>query len=601
LEQLITTTGPGSAIHEWRDTVSFTGASHWTGGRHTIDPRGESPITLDIWPTIASRGSLVAATLIFTNGMNGSDDDVDFLIDEASNHIGTHVFVLRGPRPMDKIMEIVCEVRQRIRGQILFVGSGKDALDALTCSNHLRDASALVINPLSIRSDLGHLQEGLRSRADYKSGNRDPRVFILQPVPEAPEMLDVAHFLDAFDFTHRGNGLYVNDRFQAFVMSYIDTNDHKSYSELIKYLLRGISDTSRSPRSLYNEIVDQELIPRLFSSLPMDLRDLWDAGKLSTQIGVTKDENETRVNVAVDDKPLGYGALRMFASQINGGLEVARQEIIGGHCSLPGGVGHIEVEFVDGFGNVLGSKGATILEAELPTNAKIFILGSCVSRDAFDLQDSPELVDYRARTSLGSAFAERTDFIENVNLDLNPSAFQRRMVKTDLEKQLGKLLSESAYDFLLLDLIDERLQMIRHANSYVTFSPELQTCGVAPSPSDLVEVGSAEYFDAFTAGLEKLMSVVPAGKIIVNEVYWAENTLEGEPVGVQGQTAKHNRILDRLYRQLRRQSGVHFITYDRSAFVSDPRHKWGPSPFHFGAGLYEQTLQGIARISRGEQ
>lgn len=229
---------------------------------------------------------------------------------------------------------------------------------------------------------------------------------------------------------------------------------------------------------------------------------------------------------------------------------------------------------------------------------KIFILGSCVSRDAFELSNSPELVDYRARTALGSSFAPRTAISDSVDLNLNPSPFQRRMVESDIEKLLSATLSSAQFDFLLLDLIDERLPMIRHGDSYITSSPELHACGLKPSPEDLVEVGSEEYLCAFRAGIANLISVVPAERIIVNEVYWATRTSDGVEIGSQPWTAKNNAILKTLYNELRLQKGISFISYPESSFAADPDHKWGVSPFHYGVQLAKQTIDGIYNVAR---
>ncbi|WP_427007073.1 DUF6270 domain-containing protein [Pseudarthrobacter sp. H2] len=601
MEQRPTALGPGSASHDWRDAASFIGAPHWTSGRHTIDSLGENRIVLDVRPAIAARKRLVAAIVFLSDAKDEPGNYAETYLEKVANQVGPHLLIMRGTNPSGNVMEIMSELRGRLNGPILFVGCGKHALAAIALSNQLEGASALVVNPTSFPSDDTGTQKILNPPGDSAGKNRAARVFIFQSITADLKMKEVARYLDAHDFTHRGNGLYVNDKFQAFLISRLDSSDRGAFDRLLQQLLTGISDPSRSPRSLYNEILERDLIPRDFSALPMDLRDLWDAGKISTQITVTADEMETHVDITMGEKPRGYGALKMEVALIRGGQSIVRQELTGGQCSMLGKGDSVEVKFTDGFGHYLGTKSVDSHGVKKPLKTRIFILGSCVSRDAFDLQGSPELVDYRARTALGSAFATRTKFIDNVNLELNPSAFQRRMVVTDLDKQLDDLLIGSSFDFLLLDLIDERLQMIRHDSSYVTFSPELQTCGVMPNPKDLVEVGSAEYFEAFVAGLEKLLAIVPADKIIVNEVYWAENTLDGELVGSPDQTQKHNRILDRLYRQLRRQPGMHFIAYDRSDFVSDPQHKWGPSPFHFGPNLYERTIRGIERVANGEQ
>lgn len=601
MEQRITALGPGSAPQDWRDAASFISAPYWTAGRHIIDGPGQTQIVLDVLPTIAARKGLVSAIVFLSDEEDGPDKPVETRIEEIAHQMGPHLVVMRGAFLPDSVTGIMSELKRRLSGPILFVGYGKHGLTASLLSGQLEGSSALVVNPMSFPPDDKEEQKELSPLEDSPSRNQAARVFIFQSITADVDMKKVAHYLDVHDFTHRGNGLYVNEKFQAFVISCVDPNNPGTFDRLLQQLLTGISDPSRSPRNVYNQILEDDLIPRDFSTLPMDLRDLWDSGKMSPRITVVADPMTTHVDITTGEKPRGYGALKMEVSLIHEGQKIARQESTDGHCLMQGNGDTVEVKFTDGFGNFLGTRSVGPRVAEERRDPRIFVLGSCVSRDAFDLPGAPELVDYRARTALGSAFATPTKFMDRVNIELNPSAFQRRMVATDLEKGLEGLLVDSSFDFLLLDLIDERLQMIRHDGSYVTYSPELQTCGIVPNPDDLVEVGSSEYFEAFVAGLEKLLAIVPAEKIIVNQVYWAEKTLDGEPVGSPDQTHKHNRILDKLYRQLRRQPGIHFVTYERSDFVSDAQHKWGPSPFHFGPKLYERTIRGIERVSNGEQ
>lgn len=597
MEQGTTALGPGSAPSHWRDAASFTRAPNWTSGRHTIDRLAENQIVVDVRAAIATRKNLVSAIVILSNRIGGADNRVQTLIEGLADQIGPHVLVVREPILSNAMNEIMSELTSRINGPILFVGYGSQALDAIALSNQVESASALVINPMSVLSEEMAERWMDKPLDTSPGGNRTARVFTFQSITSDTNMKLVARYLDVHEYTHRGNGLYVNAQFHSFVLSHLQPSDHLSFERLLRHLVAAICNPLRSPRSLYNELLEQNLIPRSFSSLPMDLRDLWDSGKISAEVNVSTDDTMTHVSIIMSGKPRGYGALTMEVIVVRGGEQIARRELDGESCSLPGKADSVEVKFKDGFGHLLGTLSVDECVEINKSKTSIFILGSCVSRDAFDLDNSPELIDYRARTALGSAFAASTHFIDTVELELNPSAFQRRMVETDLEKQLADVLAGSAFDFLLLDLIDERLQMVRHDNSYVTYSPELQVCGFVPDPKDLVEVGSSEYFEAFGVGLAKLLTIVPADKIIVNQVYWADITLAGEPVGNADQTHKHNQILDRLYRQLRRQPGIRFIVYDRSEFVSDPQHKWGPSPFHFGPNLYAQTLRGINRVA----
>lgn len=106
---------------------------------------------------------------------------------------------------------------------------------------------------------------------------------------------------------------------------------------------------------------------------------------------------------------------------------------------------------------------------------RLFIYGSCVSRDALEFQqDGPELVKYVARTSLAvqqSAPKVLTSLLERI-----PSPFQREMMMIDMQKSLFQLLESEQYDVLLLDFIDERFGIAQFEDdARFTLSADLPT------------------------------------------------------------------------------------------------------------------------------
>ncbi len=106
---------------------------------------------------------------------------------------------------------------------------------------------------------------------------------------------------------------------------------------------------------------------------------------------------------------------------------------------------------------------------------KIFILGSCVTRDALELAKKGQFVltDYLARTSIASAFQDNAIF--EYDTSKIASAFQRRMVDNDLLKSTTNTLINTDFDFLVIDLIDERFDIVKNdKNQYFTLSSEFK-------------------------------------------------------------------------------------------------------------------------------
>jgi hypothetical protein len=223
--------------------------------------------------------------------------------------------------------------------------------------------------------------------------------------------------------------------------------------------------------------------------------------------------------------------------------------------------------------------------------AKVFVWGSCVSRDPFELETDVELVDYRARSSLGSAFADRpSDWAGKVDIDALASPFQRRMVTTDVAKTLADDLRHTDFDALVLDFIDERMSTVDFGGSVVTDSPELAATGFAVDADRKREPWSAEGWEQRKAGVKALLEVVEPSRIIVNRVYWATRDDAGQEFAQSRWIAKNNSFLGELYAVFEAVPGIRFIEYPKSLVVADSFHRWGRQPYHFITALNEHFL-----------
>ncbi len=194
------------------------------------------------------------------------------------------------------------------------------------------------------------------------------------------------------------------------------------------------------------------------------------------------------------------------------------------------------------------------------------------------------------------AFSPLDAAYADVDLASNPSAFQRRMVEIDFSKGLAGLLSESDFDWLVVDLIDERLRLVRTSTGYVTFSPEAQRAGVTPAADVLVAPGSDEHLSAFAEGWQKLLSTVDPERIILNRVHWARTLTDGREHDNVPAIDRSNAVLDSLYAMIEGSvAGV--IRYPGEVTKTDPDHRWGPLPFHYCDAFYRYTLNELSAIT----
>lgn len=233
---------------------------------------------------------------------------------------------------------------------------------------------------------------------------------------------------------------------------------------------------------------------------------------------------------------------------------------------------------------------------------RLFVLGSCVSRDIWSVDgtsEALELAGYIARTSLGSAFgtipaprriAARARQIE--------SGFQRRMVSTDLDKQASKILQTTSFDYVLLDFIDERFDLTRFPGwppeAFYTLSAEFRRAVRVPGAT-LISSGSQAHLDAWHRGLSVLVDTVGRDRLILNRAYWATHTSDGELLGTDWAVAPHNAYLQKLYELAEAFGLKHFVDYPPDV-RADPSHRWGLAPFHYETSLYQHVRTQIMHI-----
>lgn len=230
----------------------------------------------------------------------------------------------------------------------------------------------------------------------------------------------------------------------------------------------------------------------------------------------------------------------------------------------------------------------------MPVRPRIFILGSCVSRDAFELNGHGlELAGYIARTSLASAFLTRPAPPDvRAKASRIASRFQRRMVDIDLRKRALSLIDGAQFDFLLIDLIDERFNLARFGGSNT--APELFTlsrelASVSGWTGPVVTPGTNQHLSVWKRGVGRLLRTVPAARIILNRAFWASRHENGELLPNQELIAESNRTLESMYRYLER-NGVGAVVDYPDGISADPGHKWGIAPFHYSTRMYELMI-----------
>lgn len=233
--------------------------------------------------------------------------------------------------------------------------------------------------------------------------------------------------------------------------------------------------------------------------------------------------------------------------------------------------------------------------------ARVFIYGSCVSRDTLELSLDHEVVEYIARQSLISSSSPPTDLLDGLALN---SGFQNRSLNGDLKSNLFPSIAKKAsqIDLFVMDLTDERLGSFALTDgTFITHSVELQKSGrlgELPTTPTRLNIGSDRHFARWTRAAAQLKATLTRHGLFQRSILlrtpWATMTIGGKNVESFRNiaTSEMNVRFNRYYEKLE-ELGFNTVTLPTSLALSDENHKWGAAPFHYHNEAYVYLLGAI--------
>lgn len=257
-----------------------------------------------------------------------------------------------------------------------------------------------------------------------------------------------------------------------------------------------------------------------------------------------------------------------------------------------------------------GGCGAASVGSDL--EVRVLIYGSCVSRDTLEIapQQGIQLAGYSARSSLVSAFARRPTNLLGSSARVR-SSFQRRMLEADAQKSLPTVLRSLQYDLLLVDIIDERFNVLAKGEERLTDSPALREADFVAKKAaawQRIDSGGDEHFGAWTNALDRMLNVVESLPrpipVAFLDAGWAtaiSGTGSDSGLSHAGRTPEAANELYARYSDYFRSKipAGQVIRPPGNVTVSDPNHKWGPAPFHYVQGFYDFVGNRLAEIGKG--
>jgi len=230
----------------------------------------------------------------------------------------------------------------------------------------------------------------------------------------------------------------------------------------------------------------------------------------------------------------------------------------------------------------------------------IDIFGSCVSRDAFGADEDTrfKLGNYFARSSVISAYSKAIPVqMQDIKL---PSAFQKRMVFYDLTKEFKQYIKKPTSDYLIIDLIDERIRVVKYKNTFITRSREFVNSKL-PYRGTIIsdEERAALWREKAKFFINDLKSHRNPEKIILHKAFW-QTSYKGKDGLIHDfedpEIEKNNKILHEYYQFIEENiPGVNIIQLNN--YISDENHIWGLSPFHYEDNYYIEFINQLNKIA----
>jgi hypothetical protein len=242
---------------------------------------------------------------------------------------------------------------------------------------------------------------------------------------------------------------------------------------------------------------------------------------------------------------------------------------------------------------------------------RIAILGSCVTRDAFGFfpQDDVEITVFIARTSFISLYSpplpillEKADIAAETN-------FERNCIHAELHKTNLSRLEAAEFDYLLLDLMEERHNLIKCGETYILDTLPLRESGVIPRLPPFVEVDrlaakTTKLWDERTALFIGFLhdQGIRADRVILHESGFARRYRDdGQEYDFTEFKAhsydKYGALLQRYHAHFAEAlPGLRRIAIEPALLVGNGAHKWGRAPFHYIDDYYARFLEKFRAI-----
>lgn len=243
----------------------------------------------------------------------------------------------------------------------------------------------------------------------------------------------------------------------------------------------------------------------------------------------------------------------------------------------------------------------------------VAIFGSCVTRDAFELgvvgEAHYKVGPYLSRTTINSSLASPVAFADLFGGERRKT-FEERCVIDDVLKLHFERLEQNPFDYLLIDLIDERHGILAVEGSAICHSVpfmrmakafEIDT-GKLTRRLSLDPRVIEETLDNIPRFLARLGAIIDPKRIILHEALWATHyrSADSKLLAFEKATeiARINDVLRGYYARFKSEAPLSAIAPPDEVCIGDEMHRWNLEPFHYSESYYRQFMNQLERLTQ---
>ena len=243
------------------------------------------------------------------------------------------------------------------------------------------------------------------------------------------------------------------------------------------------------------------------------------------------------------------------------------------------------------------------------------IWGACVTRDMLQKKVLAGEYEVRKWISFNSPITTITKpYKGKFDVDAMPwgTGFFRRNMKSDLKKDYYEYLFSETSDYILVDMIDSRMDIIQHDDCMLTVSNQIdfnwdyinEIFGEGYwKRFTICELDDEVYCMATSDVAERILDKYRPDQIILNIHYGVNEIIdktnwciEKFPPDICDKTIKSNQLYQKLYDVLEKKFyGCHVIRFPDNV-LADKKHQWGLLPLHYESLYYEYGGKAVEEI-----